>query len=79
MKMIQYHGPKPLKRDNVARTGLTWTPGQVHLVVDETARKLLAYSSIWREVSPDEETQAEAEARVGKTPSVLKMRPLKAA
>ena len=81
MKMIQYHGPKPLKRDNVASTGLTWTPGQIHHVVDETARKLLAYSSIWREVSPDEETHAEtqAEAWVGKTPSVLKMRPLKAA
>lgn len=77
MKMIQYHGPKPLKRDNVARTGLTWAPGQVHPVVDEAARKLLAYSSIWREVSSDEETQAEA--GVGKTPSVLKMRPLKAA
>ena len=80
MKLIQYHGPKPRKRDNVARTGLTWTPGQVHPVADDVAAKLLAYSSIWREVTDEEaHPETKAEARIGKTPSVLKLRPLKAA
>ena len=76
MKSIQYHGPKVSKRDNVARTGLVWMPGQVHFVSDEAAQKLLAYPSIWREVS-HEETQTEA--RTGETPPVLKMLRRKAA
>lgn len=76
MKSIQYHGPKVSKRDNVARTGLVWTPGQVHFVPDEAAQKLLAYPSIWKEI-PHEEIQAEA--RTGETPPVLKMLRRKAA
>lgn len=80
MKMIQYHGPKPLKRDNVARTGLVWTPGQVHFVPDEAAQKLLAYPSIWKEIPHEEANdQTEAEARTGETPPVLKMLRRKAA
>lgn len=45
---ISYIGDKPSKVDNVAGTGLTWTPGQVHEVENlEAARKLLAHSGVW--------------------------------
>lgn len=49
MKMIQYVGIKPLKKDTVARTGLIWAPGQVHPVPDDAALKLLGFSSVWKE------------------------------
>ena len=29
---VEYVGKKAVKRDNVANTGLEWTPGQVHIV-----------------------------------------------
>jgi hypothetical protein len=67
MTLVQYIGKKASKADNVARTGLTWTQGQVHPVTDEVAKKLLAYSTVWKE-APSEEVKAEAKA-------VLKTRP----
>lgn len=59
--LVKYIGPKVLKHDNVADTGLTWTPGQVHVVSDPTAAaKLLHHTMIWEKV--DEEAREEAEA-----------------
>lgn len=71
MKLVQYIGNKLMKTDNIARTGLVWTQGQVHPVTDESAAKLLAYPSVWIEATHEE---AEAEA-----PPVLRLRPRKAA
>jgi hypothetical protein len=61
MKLIQYIGKKPSKADTIARTGLNWTPGQVHPVADDAALKLLGFPTVWSEVC--EKTQ---------TPPVLK-------
>lgn len=45
---IAYIGTKPNKADNVAGTGLSWTPGQVHEVENpEACKKLLAHSCVW--------------------------------
>jgi hypothetical protein len=49
MKRVRYIGRKPLKADTVARTGLTWTPGQVRDVDDAPAARLLGYPSVWVE------------------------------
>jgi len=49
---IQYVGKKAQKTDNVAGTGLTWTPGQVHIVPPLVAQKLARFADIWREVDP---------------------------
>jgi hypothetical protein len=75
MKLIQYVGYKPAKADTVARTGLTWTPGQVHVVADEAAAKLLGFPSVWKE-APHEKAEAEAEAVLNIVP-VKKLRPLR--
>ena len=57
---VAYIGPKVVKHDNVAGTGLKWAPGQVHVVSEEAAAKLLCHPTMWEKV--DEETKAEAEA-----------------
>ena len=45
---IVYIGNKEQKGDNVAHTGLIWTPGQIHTVEDEKkAEKLLEHSHVW--------------------------------
>lgn len=74
MKLIQYIGNKLTKTDNIARTGLVWSQGQVHPVTDEAAKKLLAFPTVWIEATHEKAQQAEAEA-----PSVLRLRPRKAA
>jgi hypothetical protein len=53
MPDIKYVGLKPLKSDNVAGTGLTWTPGQVHKVASlDACQKLLKHSDVWALVEP---------------------------
>jgi hypothetical protein len=76
MKLIQYVGGKPRKTDTVARTGLTWTPGQVHAVTDEVAKRLLGFPSVWKEAL-HEKAEAEAETVLKPAP-VKKIRPLRA-
>jgi hypothetical protein len=79
MKLIQYVGYKPAKADTVARTGLTWTPGQVHVVADEAAAKLLGFPSVWKE-APHEKAEAEAEAEAEAVLNIVpvkKLRPLR--
>lgn len=44
---IKYIGRKATKRDNVADTGLEWTPGQVHSVPRVAAIKLLRHPDVW--------------------------------
>jgi|GEM_PF-1326349 hypothetical protein len=46
---IEYVGKKAEKRDNVADTGLSWRPGQIHFVTPRVAVILLRYPDIWRE------------------------------
>lgn len=53
MKLIKYIGEKKLKRDTVAGTGLTWTPGQVQEVDNAAAAFLLKYPSVWEEDSDE--------------------------
>jgi hypothetical protein len=51
MKIV-YIGSKPNKADNVAKTGLVWTPGEVQEVADEKmAAKLLEHPTIWADAS----------------------------
>jgi hypothetical protein len=51
MDQIQYIGKKPEKRDNVAGTGLVWTPGQAHPVEDpKKVALLLAHPDVWARV-----------------------------
>ena len=48
MKIIRYIGNKPVKTDNVAKTGKEWLGnGAVQSVSDEAAAKLLAYPEIF--------------------------------
>jgi len=62
---IEYVGKKPNKVDNIANTGLTWTPGQIHIVPPLVALKLLVpdYADIWREA--DLQAMEEDPSRVG--------------
>jgi len=62
---IEYVGKKPNKVDNIANTGLTWAPGQIHIVPPLVALKLLvpAYADIWREA--DLQAMEEDPSRVG--------------
>lgn len=47
---IEYIGPKAIKTDNIAGTGIDWHgAGDVHEVPDDKAAKLLAWPLIWRE------------------------------
>ena len=74
MKQVQYVGVKSRKMDNIAGTGLVWTPLQVHPVPDDAAARLLAYPNVWKEFIREEthaQTQAEAEAKPQAAP-VLK-------
>lgn len=57
---VAYIGPKAVKHDNVAGTGLKWAPGQVHDVEPLAAAKLLCHPTIWEKAN--EEAKAEAEA-----------------
>lgn len=59
MKAIRYIGTKGSKRDNVAGTGLSWAPNQIHVVSDERGVKLLDFPSVWEEV-PAEQLAAES-------------------
>jgi len=55
-KRIVYIGRKGMKADNVAQTGLTWTPGEIHEVPDaKKADKLLEYSNVWADADKDYE------------------------
>ncbi|MBN9403377.1 MAG: hypothetical protein J0I30_11285 [Burkholderiales bacterium] len=50
---VQYIGRKARKTDNVASTGLEWTPGQIHIVPPLVAQKLTRFADIWREADQD--------------------------
>jgi len=51
---VQYVGIKPVKVDNVANTGLTWTPQQVHPVTALEAQKLARHPDVWQIVAPED-------------------------
>lgn len=47
-KKIVYIGPRDIKEDNIAGTGLIWTHGETHEVADEKkAAMLLAHDTVW--------------------------------
>ena len=48
MPLVQYVGKKPQKTDNVAHTGLVWTPGEALEVPAEAALKLIQHPDVWR-------------------------------
>lgn len=49
---VVYIGTKLVKGDNVGATGLTWTPGQIHEIVDEKkALKLLDHPLVWADAA----------------------------
>ncbi len=50
MKAIRYIGKKPSRSDSMADTGPTWKQGQVHVVTDQAAERLLAHKDIFAEV-----------------------------
>lgn len=50
MKAITYVGKKSSRSDSVAETGLVWKPGQVHVVTDAVAEKLLKHADVWAAV-----------------------------
>lgn len=50
---IQYVGDKTRKEDNVAATGTVWNgPGDVQLVPEAAAPKLLAHPTVWQPFTP---------------------------
>lgn len=54
MKRVIYIGHKELKADNVAKTGLAWTRGEVHEVEDDLkAAKLLEHPHVWADADTD--------------------------
>lgn len=53
-KKIVYIGPRDLKEDNVASTGLVWKHGQTHEVSDEKkAAMLLMHDTVWADADKD--------------------------
>lgn len=53
-KKIVYIGPRDIKEDNVASTGLIWTHGEIHEVTDEKkAAMLLAHPTVWADAEKD--------------------------
>lgn len=61
---IRYIGLKPIKQDNVANTGLSWSgAGDVREVTDlVAARKLLSYPLVWEEATDAEAAGGKAAA-----------------
>lgn len=62
MAKATYIGTKERKEDNVAGTGLSWTPGQTHEVSALAASKLSAHPSVW-EVDMEGEEPKKAVAK----------------
>ena len=60
---VQYIGKKREKEDNVAGTGLVWTPGQIHFVPPLVAQKLARHPDVWKVV--DDATVDEDPAKIG--------------
>lgn len=58
MKAIKYVGKKTSRTDSVADTGLVWKQGQVHVVTDAVAERLLAHPDVWAESSLEEAMEA---------------------
>ena len=54
MKRVVYIGTKPLKADNVAKTGITWARGEVQEIEnEEQAMKLLEHPHVWADADKD--------------------------
>lgn len=65
---VQYIGQKASKEDNVAGTGLSWAPGQVHVVDIIAAGKLLKHPSVWAVAENVDTAGAEPVAGQGLAP-----------
>ena len=70
MKAIKYVGKKPQRSDSVADTGLVWKAGQVHVVTDAVASRLLQHPDCWAEVQLET-----AVAEAGRKPDVTDSKP----
>lgn len=62
---IEYVGKKPVKEDNVAKTGTVWQgQGDVQEVADEAAcSKLLAHPLVWRAAAEDAQATNRKQAK----------------
>ena len=71
---IAYIGIKEIKGDNIAGTGLVWTRGQVHEVLDEKKCALLTkHPLIWADVTG--KSAEEIEAMLVKAPAAVEPEP----
>jgi hypothetical protein len=52
---VKYVGKKPSKQDNVAGTGLIWSPGEIHVVPASLVPKFQAHPDVWAIVPVGEE------------------------
>ena len=52
---IKYVGKKPVKRDNVTASGLTWGSGEVVRVPFEYVDALLKHTDVWQKASKDDD------------------------
>lgn len=64
---IKYVGAKAQKSDNVANTGLVWTPGQVHFVPPSDAFLLMKHPDVW--VVPADFDVADVGVALGELPN----------
>lgn len=64
MRRIVYIGTKSIKNDNIAQTGLVWTPGAVLDVHDDAkAKKLCEHIDVWRDVTDKQPSEIRAMLR----------------
>lgn len=73
---VKYLGPKPIKRDNVAHTGVVWVgTGDVQEVPDSAWPKLAAHPTIWERVTDTHVSLAAAEPLQPEKPSEKQQEP----
>lgn len=75
MKAIRYIGKKASRSDSMADTGLTWAQGQVHVVTDQAAERLLAHKDIFVEVPIEEAMRGANSKKPDVTDSKKKPKP----
>lgn len=66
---IKYVGTRETHHDNLYGTNLSWTPGQIHNVGDDVAKRLLVHSDTYDECAPE---KGEAAAVIATTEDAIK-------
>ncbi len=72
---IMYIGGRDSHCDSLYGTGLVWTPGQVHNVLIETAKRMLAHTDVYAQVDANDEVLvgpvADDDKKVFTMPAIL--------